>query len=64
MAGFTNTHLLPPPAHLLKIFAACGSSPQIAARVANAFDDPKALAPWYFDTAEADRFLDSFAQPA
>lgn len=60
VARFTNTHLLPPPPRLLKIFAACGSNPRLAARVANAFDDPKGLAPWYYDDAEADRLLASF----
>lgn len=64
VARFTNTHLLPPPPHLFRIFTACGSNPQIAARVANAFDDPKGLAPWYFDAVEADSFLDSFVQAA
>ncbi|CAB3788705.1 Styrene monooxygenase StyA [Paraburkholderia caffeinitolerans] len=61
---FTNAHLLPPPPHLLKIFGACGGNPEVAARVANAFDDPKGLAPWYFDATEADGFLDSFVQTA
>ncbi|PKO58344.1 MAG: alanine-phosphoribitol ligase [Betaproteobacteria bacterium HGW-Betaproteobacteria-13] len=61
---FTNTHLLPPPPQVLKIFGACGENPALAARVANAFDDPKSLAPWYYDAAEADCFIDSFAVPA
>ncbi|WP_211091360.1 styrene monooxygenase/indole monooxygenase family protein [Pseudothauera rhizosphaerae] len=60
VARFTNTHLLPPPPQLLKVFAACGCNPKLAARIANAFDDPKGLAPWYYDEAEADRFLASF----
>lgn len=64
VARFTNTHLLPPPPQLLKVFAACGCNPKLAARIANAFDDPKGLAPWYYDEAEADRFLESFAVPA
>ncbi|HJV25976.1 MAG TPA: styrene monooxygenase/indole monooxygenase family protein [Aromatoleum sp.] len=58
---FTNTHLLPPPPQVLKVFAACGENPRLAARVANAFDDPKGLAPWYYDPVEADRFIESFA---
>lgn len=60
VAKFTNTHLLPPPAHLLKVFAACGANPHLAAAVANAFDDPKTLNPWYYDEIEADRFIESF----
>lgn len=64
VARFTNTHLLPPPPQLLKVFGACGCNPEMAARVATAFDDPRSLAPWYYDEAEAERFIESFAQPA
>lgn len=64
VARFTNTHLLPPPPQLLKVFGACGCNPELAAKVANAFDDPRSLAPWYYDEAEADRLLETFAQPA
>ncbi|MBR0568968.1 FAD-binding oxidoreductase [Azoarcus sp. L1K30] len=61
---FTNTHLLPPPPQVLKVFAACGQNPALAAYVANAFDDPKSLSPWYYDADEADRFIESFAVAA
>lgn len=61
---FTNTHLLPPPPQLLKVFAHCGSNPALASFVANAFDDPKSLNPWYYDAAQADRFIDQFKQAA
>lgn len=64
VARFTNTHLLPPPDRVMKVFGACGQNPALAGRVANAFDDPRSLSPWYYDDAEADRFLESFAQPA
>ena len=61
---FTNTHLLPPPEQVLRVFGACGQNPALAARVANAFDDPKSLAPWYYDPVEAERFIESFAVTA
>lgn len=61
---FTNTHLRPPAPQLFKIFGECARNPQVAARVANAFDDPKGLAPWYFDEGEAEKFLNSFSVPA
>lgn len=61
---FTNTHLLPPPPQVLKVFAHCGANPEMASVVANAFDDPKGLAPWYYDEVEADRFIDSFKRAA
>ena len=64
VARFTNTHLLPPPPQILKIFAACGENPRMAAAVANAFDDPKTLNPWYYDEMEADRFIASFKKAA
>ncbi len=64
VARFTNTHLLPPPPQVMKVFGACGQNPALAARVANAFDDPKGLAPWYYDPVEADRFIESYAVPA
>lgn len=61
VARFTNTHLLPPSESILRVFAACAQNPQIASTVANAFDDPKSLRPWYYDLQEAERFIDSFA---
>jgi len=61
VARFTNTHLLPPPASAMRVFAACAENPQIASTVANAFDDPKTLTPWYYDLNEAERFIESFA---
>lgn len=61
---FTNTHLLPPPEQVLKVFCACRDNPRLAARVANAFDDPKSLAPWYYDPVEADRLIESYAVAA
>lgn len=61
---FTNTHLLPPPPQLLKVFAHCGSNPALASFVANAFDDPESLNPWYYDAAQADRFIEQFKQAA
>lgn len=64
VAKFTNTHLLPPPPHLLKVFAACGTNARMASAVANAFDDPKVLNPWYYDEMEADCFIGSFGQTA
>lgn len=64
VARFTNTHLLPPPPQVMKVFGACGQNPALAARVANAFDDPKSLSPWYYDPVEADRFIESYAVPA
>lgn len=57
---FTNTHLLPPTEPVLKVLSACGRIPQLAAYFSNAFNDPKMLDPWYYDSEEADRFIASF----
>ena len=64
VAKFTNTHLLPPTEPVLKVLSACGRLPQLAAHFSNAFNDPKMLTPWYYDSEEAERFIASFASQA
>lgn len=61
VARFTNTHLLPLTEPVLKVHGACADRPELAATFANAFNDPKILTPWYYDSAAADRFIASFA---
>ena len=58
---FTNSHLMPPLPSMLNVFTACAENPALAARVANAFDDPKGLVPWYYDEAEAATFIQSYS---
>lgn len=60
VAKFTNTHLLPLSDVGVRIHQACGENPEIAKTFANAFDDPKSLYPWYWDMAEAEKFIASF----
>ncbi len=64
VAKFTNTHLLPPTEPVLKVLSACGRLPELAAHFSNAFNDPKMLTPWYYDSAEAERFIASFDSKA
>ena len=37
--------------------AAAAGLPELAATIANGFDDPRTLWPWWFDADEAERML-------
>jgi hypothetical protein len=56
---WTNSMLMPPPAHILKVFAAAGERPSLASSIANAFDDPRDFFPWFLDASESERFIAS-----
>jgi hypothetical protein len=56
---WTNSMLMPPPAHILKVFAAAGEHPSLASSIANAFDDPRDFFPWFLDASESERFIAS-----
>jgi Styrene monooxygenase A putative substrate binding domain len=56
---WTNSMLMPPPAHLLKLLAAAGNSAPLASAIVNAFNHPPALFPWWSDEAECERFIDA-----
>ena len=62
--GWTNSLLAPPQPHLQKLLQSAASMPAVASIVVNGFDDPRAFAPWWFDAAEADRFLEDRAREA
>ncbi len=62
--GWTNSLLAPPGPHLQKLLQSASSMPAVASIVVNGFDDPRAFAPWWFDAAEADRFLEARAREA
>jgi len=61
---WTNTMLLPLPPHVLKIMTGAQNLPSVARAYVNAADDPRTLYPWFFDSAEADRFLETKATEA
>jgi flavin reductase (DIM6/NTAB) family NADH-FMN oxidoreductase RutF len=61
---WTNSLLAPPKPHLQKLLQSASSMPAVASIVVNGFDDPRAFAPWWFDAAEADRFLEDRAREA
>lgn len=54
---WTNTMLLPPPPHILKVLAAAGERASLASSIANAFDDPREFFPWWTDASESERFI-------
>lgn len=62
--AYTNMTLGAPPEHMLRILKAAESDPGLAHMMANSFNDPKSIAPWYYDPVEADRFLNGRALAA
>lgn len=57
VVGWTNALLQPPPPHVLRIMDTAQSYPALAKRIANGFDDPLDLFPWFAVPEEADRYL-------
>jgi hypothetical protein len=61
VTGWTNALMQPPPPHVLNIFGAAQGSPTLAKRIANCFDEPLDLFPWFAVPEEADKYLKSLA---
>lgn len=59
VVAWTNSLLAPPQAAMLDVLAAGAQNQAIASVLANNFDDPRQYAPWWFDTAEAKKFIAS-----
>jgi flavin reductase (DIM6/NTAB) family NADH-FMN oxidoreductase RutF len=55
---WTNSLLGAIPEHVAKLMRKASEVPSIAAAIANGFDDPRTLYPWWFDAVEAERFID------
>lgn len=55
--AYTNQTLGQPPEHMLRILKAAESDAELAHIMANSFNDPKSIAPWYYDAAAAEQFL-------
>ncbi|MGF1683932.1 styrene monooxygenase/indole monooxygenase family protein [Photobacterium minamisatsumaniensis] len=58
---WTNMMLTPPPEFVLNLLGAASQHQVLADRIANAFDDPQDLFPWFADEQEASRYLASLA---
>ena len=54
---WTNALLSPPPEHVLKLLQAGNTSPQLAHRFANGFDDPRDFFEWFMFPDKADEYL-------
>ena len=61
VTGWTNALLQPPPPHVLNIMGSAQAFPVLANRIANGFDDPRDLFPWFAVPEEADRYLQQLA---
>ena len=61
VVGWTNALLMPPPPHVLNIMGAAQGFPVLARRIANGFDNPLDLFPWFAVPEEADRYLGQLA---
>jgi hypothetical protein len=57
VVGWTNAMLMPPPEHVLQIMGTAGAVPELAARIANGFNDPRDLFPWFADPEAAKAYL-------
>lgn len=55
---WTNTLLLPPPPHILKLLGTAGQVPSVASVIANNFNNPPDYFPWWTDPVECDRFIE------
>jgi hypothetical protein len=56
---WTNTLLQPPPAHILNLLGAAGQAPSLAATIANGFNHPPDLFPWWTDAQACERLVAS-----
>jgi hypothetical protein len=52
VANWTNSLLTPPPPHVLALLGAAGHSPPLASAIANGFDHPPSLFPWWADETQ------------
>jgi hypothetical protein len=61
VSGWTNAMLAPPPPHVLQLLGAAGSSPEIAQRFVNGFNNPKDYYAWFMDPDKAANYLAEMA---
>ena len=58
VTAWTNALLQPPPEHVLNIFGAASTSPAVASRVANGFNDPADVNTWFLDPEGAGKMVE------
>jgi hypothetical protein len=59
VVSWTNSLLCPPPPHILKLLGTAGQCPPLASAIANGFDHPPALFPWWQDAQACEKFVSS-----
>lgn len=64
VVGWTNAMLQPPPPHVLNIMGSAQAFPTLAKRIANGFDNPPDLFPWFAVPDEAEHYLGRLANDA
>lgn len=57
VVDWTNSMLLPPPPHLLRLLQAAGDAPALASAVANGFNHPPNFFPWWTDATACAAFI-------
>jgi 2-polyprenyl-6-methoxyphenol hydroxylase-like FAD-dependent oxidoreductase len=62
--AWTNALLSPPPEHVLKLLVAGNTSPEIAHRFVNGFDDPVDYFDWFMFPDKAEEYLAEVGAPA
>jgi Styrene monooxygenase A putative substrate binding domain len=61
VTAWTNAILSPPPPHVLQLLGAGTTSPELAHRFVNGFDDPSDYFDWFMDPESAERYLAEIA---
>jgi hypothetical protein len=61
VTGWTNALLQPPPPHVLNLMGAAQGFPALARRIANGFNQPTDLFPWFAVPEEAENYLKRLA---
>lgn len=57
VVAWTNGMLLPPPPHVLDLMGNAQAIPELAHRIANAFNDPRDFFPWFAEAGAAQTYL-------
>ncbi|NIG88316.1 hypothetical protein M5J15_08355 [Serratia symbiotica] len=50
---WTNNLLQPPQTHVMQLLESATHNASLAKKIANAFDDPRRLDPWWYQAEEA-----------
>jgi 2-polyprenyl-6-methoxyphenol hydroxylase-like FAD-dependent oxidoreductase len=57
VSGWTNAMLAPPPPHVMQLLGAAASTPAVARRIVNGFNDPTDYAEFFMGAEQAEAYL-------